>query len=87
MYIFQGFFTNPLFLMYPTIAHIYNALIKALNNIEHLPQYVLLLPDKDITTDVAKLKFSCGGADSLEANINWLLKHIAKVLLTRHDDL
>ena len=83
----EAYYTNPLSDVKPTIARMYNSLIKALNTHDHLPRYVVVIPDLDIVQSVNDQHFDCGAVDMIEDNINWLLKQIARILLARCDQL
>ena len=69
----------------PVIAKLQNSLAAALNEYEHLPKYIVIIPDMDIVQDVNL--FQCGVKDALYDNINWLFKQVGKCLITRHEDL
>ena len=85
MFNFEMFFTEPLNPIRPVISRIYNALIKALNKHEHLPRYVFVMPDKDIIASINNYDY--GSRLLIERSIDWLLKQIAKALITRCKDL
>ena len=86
-YNLECYYMNPLSDVNPSIVRIYNAMVKALNMHEHLPKYIIITPNKDIVEDIRNLHFDCGLGDSIEENINWLLKNVAKALLARRNDL
>ena len=69
----------------PSIARILNALIKAFNEDELLPKYIIIMPDKDIISSINM--FDYGITTLIETNINWLLDQMARTIITRREDL
>ena len=69
----------------PIIGKIQNAFIAAMNDNHLLPRFVVVILDKDLIVDVDI--FDCGAQDIIYDNVDWLLKQIAKGLLTRRKDL
>ena len=59
--------------------------MKALNKFPHLPDYILILPDKDIIASINRFDF--GVREMLEANMNWLIQNLARALLARRENL
>ena len=82
---FEMFYTNPLSATKPAIARIYNSLVEALNKYPHLPKYILVLPDKDVIKSINNWDY--GTTTIIEKNLNWLIKQMAKAILSRRDDL
>ena len=82
---FETFYLNPFAPTKPAIARIFNSLDKALNKFSHLPEYILVLPDKDIIKSTNIYDF--GVREILEANINWLIQNLARALLARQENL
>ena len=81
---FETFYLNPFAPMKPVITRIFNSLVKALNKFPHLPEYILVLPDKDIIKSTNIYDF--GMREILEANINWLIRNLARALLARQEN-
>ena len=69
----------------PTIAKLQNALVAALNEYPHLPKYIFMVPDKDIVESIQL--FDVGVKKTTFDNLLWLVKCIARCMLTRREDL
>ena len=82
---FEMFFTNPLSPTRPVMVRILNALIRALNKHEHLPQYIIVIPDIDILTSLKLYDF--GVTNLIDTNLTWLLKQLSRVVITRRENL
>ena len=67
----------------PSIVRILNSLTEALNECEHLPKYIFVIPDIDIVESLEYSDFQV--RNLIDDNIHWLVKNISKLLLHRLD--
>ena len=82
---FESFAINPLSPVKPSAVRIYNALVQALNAYQHLPDYIIIIPDKDIIESIHRYDF--GTRALIESNINWLIKNVAHAIMDRREQL
>ena len=90
MYLHQHFNVHMSYLssLNPTktvIARIHNSLVSLMNQEGHLPQYIIIIPDKDIISSINYFDF--GIRDLIEKNLNWLIRIIFRTVLSRREAL
>ena len=81
MYNLKFFYMNLISPVQPMIVRLYNALVQALNENEHLPKFIIVIPDKNIIEQLNC--FDCGINEMIEDNLSWLFKNISQILLSR----
>ena len=84
-YNFSSTFTNPECSLKPTVTRIFNALVKELNDAEHLPKYIIMILDKDILETLDTSKFN--PKKLIRAEVYWLQQQVSKYLLARRENL
>ena len=89
-YTYDAYNVSPWFLsqtsqMRPAVVRFANAFIKALNEENRLPKYVVMFPDKDILSDLPFYAF--GVKQLLRKELNWLLLQLRRCLQARRENL
>ena len=69
----------------PSVGRIHNSLIDALNVNNHLPKYIVVIPDRDVLDSVNIWDY--GARKEINEHICWLLKRISRSLMSRREDL
>ena len=77
---------NPLSDVQPFISRIQNSVVEALNESTYMPKYIIIVPDKDLAVNAIEHSYF-GHTEMMEESVNWLIGQIAKLLLTRRNDL
>ena len=67
------------------IGRIYNSLVEALNNNIRLPQFILVIPGRDILRKAAFYNF--GASLVIGDNVEWLIDNFTKAIETRKIDM
>ena len=84
-YNISAYFTNPENPLKPTITRILNALIKALNDTDHLPKYILVICDKDILETMDTSRYN--PKKLIKSELFWLHREITRTLQARRENL
>ena len=66
-------------------ARIVNAIIGMMNSKDHLPTYLLLVPDKDLVTWFSHFNF--GISKIIQLNLNDIMNDVDRILRTRRENL
>ena len=64
---------------------IFNSFVSGLNEFDHLPKHVMVIPDKDLIESISLCDY--GIAEILEDNLKWLLININRQIELRQIDL
>ena len=65
------------------MTRVLNALVKALNDYNIMPRFILIIPDKDILEHI--LHYEAGTLMPSGAAINWMSNHIIRVIEAKRD--
>ena len=68
-----------------TLCNQYNSLVEALNKDNHLPEYILLFPDRDIILELNY--FAPGTLFILDQELQWLAKSLDRAITARREKL
>ena len=62
-----------------------NSLIKKLNEVKHLPRYIVIIFDKELIVDAQIFDF--GAHETYEYALRWFVNNVARMIDTRKDDI
>ena len=68
------------------MVRISNSLVKGLNEVPHLPKYLLVIPDMDILEDITKYH-NFGFKQIIKHELKWLIPQLNHYLATRRENL
>ena len=69
------------------LERIQNALIKAINDNQHLPRFLLVFPDRDLITSMGKEFIKFGVGDALGRIVDKLIANVDRIVNNRKTDL
>ena len=66
-------------------ARILNSIIEGLNARQHLPKYILIIPDEDIVAHFDRYDYGIG--DDIEEATYWIIRNLRRLLESRKKDI
>ena len=79
------FTANPLSHIRDTLTRITNSLIKALNDNQHIPRFIIIIPNQDILWHV--MKYDAGITLPCNIAIEWITKQMTRAISSKEDIL
>ena len=77
------FAANPLSQINNVITRIYNSLVKALNDFNRMPCFILIIPNNDVIKHV--LTYEAGTSMPSGAAIDWMSNQIIRAILAKKE--
>ena len=81
----KHFSTNPLSMVRNILAHLVNALIKALNDNDKIPRLIIVVPDSDIICSINV--FDLGTKRILEESLKWIMTNMTRAVEAKKENL